>query len=125
MPSCAPTPTSSARPTSRRGASSRSSPPGEPVANRASASRSDLGAVAFPVRVAELALVELAAGVAGQLGHEVDRLRALELGEAVLAEREDLVAQLVVRLDADLGLHDGLDLLTPVGVGDAEHGHVA
>ena len=65
----------------------------EPAAD---AGESDLLA-ALPVRVAELALVELAVGVPGHRVGEVDRLRRLELGQPGGAVLEDLRSQLVGR----------------------------
>ena len=57
---------------------------------RARGPRLDRAVAPLPVRVAQLALVELAVRVARHLGDEVDRLRRLVLGELVAAEGEDL-----------------------------------
>src|SRR5690606_4861156 len=85
---------------------------------------SDGTAAVLPVRVAELALEELAVRLARQLLDVVDRLGPLHLREPALQRREDLGGQPVAGRDALGGLHDGLDLLAPLVVGDAEHGHV-
>src|SRR4051794_20134012 len=63
------------------------------AAERREETTSDLGVAALPVGVAELALVELAAGVAWELRGEVDGLGALVAGQVLDAEGEDLVAQ--------------------------------
>ena len=46
-------------------------------------------------------------------------------GQALVGERAQLLLELGSGLDAVGRLDDGLDLLAPVGVGDAEHGDVA
>ena len=53
----------------------------------------------FPIRVAQLALVQLAVGIAGHFGREVDRLRRLELGQPPGTELHDLLRQLRPGLD--------------------------
>ena len=59
---------------------------------RARARRSvDLALAAFPVGAAELELLELAGGGAGELVAELDRRGALEAGQALLAPRPQLV----------------------------------
>ena len=60
---------------------------------------SDLALDAFPVGIAELAFVELAAGV-GHLGGELDGGRTLVRGEPLLGEGAELLFEVVVRLDA-------------------------
>ncbi len=57
--------------------------------------RLDLGALVRPVRIAQAALEQLAAGVAGQLVGEVDRLRPLHLREPALQPGQDLGRQLI------------------------------
>ena len=57
-------------------------------------SGSDGALAPLPVRVAELALVELAVRVPGHVVGEVDRLRRLELGQPALAPGQDLGRQL-------------------------------
>ena len=79
---------------------------------------------AFPVGVAELALVELAVGVAWHLGGVVDGARVLLLRDVVAAVVHDRLRGRVVRGPALAELDDGLDLLAGVLVGDAEHGDV-
>src|SRR5690349_24456952 len=85
---------------------------------------SDLAVDAFPVRVAELALDELAVGLAGEGVDVVDRAGQLELAHAGAGPLDDLGAELVGALEALVELDDGLDLLAPVRVRDAEHGDV-
>ena len=75
--------------------------------------------------IAELALQELAGGLARELVGEVDRLRPLELGEPAGQVLHDRRRQLVAGLVAGSRLDHGLDLLAHVVVGDAEHGDVA
>src|SRR4051794_11255669 len=74
-----------------------------------------------PVRVAQLALQQLAGGLARQLVDEVDRARPLELREPPLQVLHDRGPQSVVRGHTFTDLDDGLDLLAHVVVGDAEH----
>src|SRR5205823_8200004 len=93
-------------------------------ADRAAAP-SDGPLASLPVGIAQLALVELAVGVAGHLGHEVDRLRHLELRQLVAGEGEDLVRERGARLDTRRGLDDRLHLFAPVLVRDAEDGRVS
>ena len=65
--------------------------------------RSDRPLHPFPVGVAQLALVELAVGIAWHLGREVDRLGCLELGQLAGAEGQDLLRQRIVGLDPSAG----------------------
>src|SRR4051794_30889186 len=82
---------------------------------------SDRGLAFGPVRVAQLALEQLAGRLARQLVDEVDRAGPLELREPALQELHDRGPQRVVRDRAFAHLDDGLDLLAHVVVGDAEH----
>src|SRR5215468_7214561 len=72
-----------------------------------------------PVRIAQLALVELAVRIARHRGDEVDRSRTLVLGHALVAEGENLVGQGLVWRDARRGLDHRLHGLAPVLVRDA------
>src|SRR6476661_4706737 len=89
--------------------------------NRPSATHALDGAVAaFPVRVAQRALQQLAGGFARQLVHEVDAARPLVFSEPLAHVRHDRLPQLVVGRDAGHRLDDRLDLFAHVLVGDAE-----
>src|SRR5436305_1050063 len=82
---------------------------------------SDLALTPLPVLVAQDSLEELAALGAGQLVAELPRA-------GVLVARETLGRVLLelgeVDLAAGLGLHDRMDLLAPLVVGNAEDGHI-
>ena len=71
------------------------------------------------VVVAQPPLVELAVLVAGELVDEVDAARALEAGEVLAAEREQLVGERGA-VDAGLRLDDREHRLAPLVVGDAD-----
>ena len=76
----------------------------------------------FPVRVAQPPLEQLAAGVAGQLVDEVDASWATSSGPAGRPARRGSPRR--ARRPArrpSAGCDDGLDLLAPVLVRDAEH----
>src|SRR5205823_1904188 len=79
----------------------------------------DVALAALPVGLAQFALEQLAGWVAGEDLGEVDRRRALEAGELVAAELDQLG---VGDVDA-LGLHhDCLHGLTPAVVRNADDG---
>src|SRR5437870_4152224 len=80
--------------------------------------RSDPPLAPLPVRRADLALQELAGGITRDLGDEVDGARALVVGETLAAEIDDVVRG---RVRAVFQLHDGLQLLAPLLVRDADH----
>src|SRR4029077_16165734 len=80
--------------------------------------RSNDATRANPVRRAKLALQHLARGVARQLLDELDGARALEARGPLRDEGEELG---LIPLPTGEGLAYGLDLLSPVRVGDAEH----
>src|SRR3954471_15979988 len=82
---------------------------------------SDRGLAVGPVRVAQLALEQLAGGLAGQLVDEVNETRPFDLREPALQVLHDRGPQRVVGGRAVAHLDDGLDLLAHVVVGDAEH----
>src|SRR5438477_13204913 len=77
----------------------------------------DLALAAFPIRGAELELLELAGGGAGQLGSELDRRRALEVGQVGAAVLDELG---LGGLGACFEDDQGLDRLAPLLVGDAD-----
>ena len=77
-----------------------------------------------PVGVPEGFFVELAGGEPGELGGEVDRPGAFEVGEVLAAERDQLGGDLRSGVGAGHELDDGLDFLAEVFVGDAEDGGV-
>src|SRR5689334_6893557 len=91
----------------------------------ASAPCLDRALAVLPVRIAQLALEELARRLARQLVREVDRARPLELGEPSREALHDRGPQHLVRRDTRRGLDDRLDLLAHVVVGNAEHRDVA
>src|SRR4051812_12678017 len=76
--------------------------------NAAKRSGGDALGLVGPVAVFEEALVELAGGVAGEFGLEVDRTRALEPGEVLLAVGDQLPFQLGPGVGHVHRLHDGL-----------------
>src|SRR5437773_12148346 len=82
---------------------------------------SDRATRSHPVRLAQLALEELARGVARELVDEVDRARFLVARETFAAERDE-------RIRPDMHpasqLDHGLDRLTPPVVRDADHRRV-
>src|SRR5437764_12585887 len=90
-----------------------------------SGARSYGALLSLPVGIAQLALVELAVRIAGQLGHEVDGPRQLVLGQALGREAHELVGERGPGLDALGRLDHSLYLLAPVVGGDAEAGGVA
>ena len=67
------------------------------------------------------ALDHLAGGAAGEGVHEVDAARRLEVRDLRLHVGDELCGQRVVRLDPLGDLHDGLDLFSHLGIGDADH----
>ena len=78
----------------------------------------DLAVAAFPVGLAQLELLELAGGGAGQRVAELDRRRALEVRHAVAAVRDEVLG----RRRLALAQHDQrLDRLAPLLVGHADH----
>src|SRR6185369_2877603 len=81
----------------------------------------DRALAAFPVRVAQLPLQQLAGRLARQLVDEVDAARPLVLAQPLLDVFRDRRAQRFVARDAFDRLDDRLDLLAHVVVGDAEH----
>ena len=83
--------------------------------------RLDLRCLAGPVRVAQPALEQLAARVAGQFSDEVDGLRPLHFREPADQTRQDVRGQRVAGLHPGGRLHHCLDLLAPLLVGDSEH----
>src|SRR4051794_26080336 len=76
--------------------------------------RSDLTLDTFPVRVAQLALHELAVRLARQVVGEVEGLRDLEPAHPRAGEGDDVGGQLVARLLPVVELDDCLDLLAPI-----------
>src|SRR3954447_7259307 len=78
---------------------------------------SDRALARFPVRVAQLALVQLAVRVARQLLDEVDRARRLVLRQLVDRPRQDLGFELGPAVGELDRLDDRLDLFAPVVVG--------
>src|SRR6185312_9790150 len=60
----------------------------------------------------------------GEFGHEVDGPRALEVGDPVPAEADQLLGEVRSRGGRVGELHHRLDLLAEVLVGDADHRHV-
>ena len=77
-----------------------------------------------PVLVLEQALVELAGGVAGELGAEVDRAGALHVGQVLPAVGDELALEVGAGVGHVDGLDDRLHLLAEVVVGHAEDGDV-
>src|SRR6266545_5047781 len=86
---------------------------------------SDRPVASLPVRVAESTLEELAARVTGHLRDEVVGAGPLVARELDLGERAQVGLEFRSCVDARRGLDDGLDLLAPVLVRDAEHRDVA
>src|SRR4051794_22192705 len=90
--------------------------PSRPEASSAPGSRAitcrsnDARRLVAPVPVAQQALVELAGRLAGQLGVEVDRTRALVMGEVLPAVREELAFEVGPGVGHVARLHDGVDL---------------
>src|SRR5262245_1883609 len=74
-----------------------------------------------PVTIPEQSLVELASRLPRELRVEVDRLRALVVGELLAAEPEQLLLELGAGVVPLVWLHDRVDLLAHVGIRDAEH----
>src|SRR5215469_13295016 len=86
--------------------------------------RLDVRGLTGPVRIPQAPLEQLPARVARQFADEVDGLRPLHLREPAGQPGQDVRRQRVSCLDAGSRLHDGLDLLAPVLVRDAEHSDV-
>src|SRR5262245_42592578 len=101
-----PTPTSAAPPTWWPVTTTPRSPP-------PCSTSSDRSIAPLPVRRSELALVQLAVGVARHLDDEVDGLGQLVLGQPRRRVVEDRGGQAVVARHAGHGLHHRLDLLAP------------
>src|SRR6185436_841029 len=70
-----------------------------------------------PLPVAQDELLHLAGRGLGQVA-ELDGRRALEVGDVLAAERDDL---LLGGLPSGLERHEGLRPLAPLGVGDGDH----
>ena len=88
---------------------------------------SDAAAGGLPVLVLEDPLVELPGGVAGELLAEVDRPRALDVGEVTSAEGDQFVGKGVgfIGIHRHLhGLDDRLDFFAEIVIGHAEDGDV-
>ena len=83
------------------------------------------GFLAFPVGITQAALVKLAVGVARHFGRLVDGARQLLPGNLLTKPRHNRLGRLVGWLPPVPKFDDGLDLLTGIGVGNAEHGDVA
>src|SRR5260370_23250950 len=81
----------------------------------------DLALATRPVTVAQQALVELAGGMARQLGFKVDAARAFEGGEVLAALGYKLLGKVGTGVGHVARLHDGLHLLAEIGVGHTEH----
>src|SRR5215203_1150275 len=73
---------------------------------------------AAPVVFAHVLARELAVAVLGQLRHEIDRARPLEVGEPAAAELHDLA---IAGGGAFAQHHDRLDGLAPMVIGHAHH----
>ena len=71
----------------------------------AAAADSDATLDSFPVRVSELAFLNLSGAGARQLLGEIDRSWALVAGEVLAAERGEGRSQVIVAGDAVLGHH--------------------
>jgi hypothetical protein len=71
----------------------------------------------FPILFAELVLVELSVVMArGSSGNEIDRLRTLEVRDALAAEGQQLGRERGVGVAFGYELDHGLDLLAPLFV---------
>src|SRR5436309_2103294 len=85
---------------------------------------SDRPVAVFPVRVAQLAFVELAVGVARHRRDEVNGFGTLVFRNVLLAVGEKFLRELRRRRNTGSRLDDGLYLFTPVLVWNAEDGSV-
>src|SRR5919201_6028349 len=82
---------------------------------------SHFGGATLPETITQVALHELAGGVAGQIRVKRHLARDLVAGEPFAREGDDAGGIEVV---AGAQLHGGVDALTPLVVGYAEDGHV-
>src|SRR5215831_2217921 len=77
-----------------------------------------------PVGISQNSLVQLARLRSGELGHEVDGPRALEVGESVPAVGDQLLFEQGPGSSRVSGLYHRLDLLAEIVVRDADDRHV-
>src|SRR5215469_4820785 len=85
------------------------------------ATRLDIGGPGCPVRIPQPPLEQLAARVARQFRDEVDGFRPLHLRQPAGQPGQNVRSQSVPGLNSGGRLHNRLDLLAPLLIGDAEH----
>src|SRR5437868_8160000 len=81
----------------------------------------DCALAVFPVRIAKLALEQLAIRIARHLANEIERARAFVLGELLATEVRELFGQRRTGLDACCRLDRSLYLFAPILVRNAEY----